>query len=467
MDTKYTFVSYAHKDRRRVEKELKKREQEGRVFWYDKSIESGADWSEEIATKLEGAESVLYFQSDASRKSDNCKRELAYAEKLGIPVVTVNIGGALGTIVAAILMIGALVLLAYIMFAKYVPVVVGFKTADAIEKLDEYGYSGIVRYEYSDDFDLGIISKQSLTEKAFPIVPVFISQSLGPEESLTIAPDTVGSYVSDGIQMLVDAGLMKFTLSAKNLDGNEFGIITYQTAPAGYKISTNSNVGLYVATNEDPITFTYNGLEITIPADERDSVEINLDDNTVTLIEGYKERDLTNAVTFYANKDNDTFVEGQSFDAPVVITGDHLGHVYFFNCTFNDDVIIKTDTQAVIVGIEGTCTVNGNLCIINNVMNTDVETTLPKYWIEADLPVVVEHGSGTCFMFSKDDFTFNGQRCSFNNCEYFMGESGKASTIVPASESENEALMYLVTQRWESGQLLTTQYVSDITIPGR
>jgi len=462
MNEKYTFISYAHKDKKYVMKEIKRREKLGQVFWYDKSIEAGSDWADSIAVNLQNASSVLYFDSPAARKSDNCKRELAYASEHNIPVETLNLGGATGTIVGIIVLLAAIYLGCYLTVFKTVPYVVGFKTDDAVEIIEEYGFKSAVSYDYSDEYPLGLIMEQKLHGKTFPFVPIGIVQSLGPESELTIVPDTVGNQVSEGVRMLADAGLQKFSITAKKLGDNKFGTITYQSAPAGYKVSKECKIDLSVATDETTIRFEYNGTTITIPSVEGDMAEIDLIENTVEYIEGYKERNLDDAEVIYIKAGDAQYFDNITYDKTVVISGESGAVTAFISCTFNGDVIIKTGNEEIMVGIDKGCTVNGNLCIINNIMESDMSTPLPKFVIETPHSVVVEHGSGTCFMLEKEDFYFNGEKKSFNETGLYIDKSGSPDSVMKTEDAGENASMYFASAFMEKGVAKIEAYTSNI-----
>lgn len=78
----YVFVSYAHKDSRRVLPAIAMLQSEGFRVWFDDGIETGSEWSEYIAGRLKGCRCFLVFLSRAANESPNCRREINYAIKL-------------------------------------------------------------------------------------------------------------------------------------------------------------------------------------------------------------------------------------------------------------------------------------------------------------------------------------------------------------------------------------------------
>ena len=75
----YIFISYAHSDSGEVMKILTDMHRRGFRLWYDEGIEVGSEWQECIASHLMDADMMIAFISNAYMKSDNCRKEMAYA----------------------------------------------------------------------------------------------------------------------------------------------------------------------------------------------------------------------------------------------------------------------------------------------------------------------------------------------------------------------------------------------------
>ncbi len=274
------FVSYAHKDAADVYPAIEALNARGFRLWYDEGIEAGADWADAIGTSLEKASVVLAFLSKNFVASENCLREIAFAESHNIPVVSVSIGdvklpddlarkltvhqitdmtssatyGELADTLApsldkygtnrgetfayedkkitlakkrktaktgaVLLIVLALIALAVGLFFgklyKAVPDVVGYDTEIAEAMLESAGFRSTVSLNYSEEYPFGVITDQSSTGKTFKFIPVVITQSIGSKEDLTDVPDTVGDHVSDGVSKMITAGLKKFSLSEDN-----------------------------------------------------------------------------------------------------------------------------------------------------------------------------------------------------------------------------------------------------------
>ena len=78
----YIFVSYSHSDRSKVEYILGYMERAGIRFWYDDSIEVGADWKEVIDDRLNHSGCFLLFLSNVAHQRDEVIRELKEAIRM-------------------------------------------------------------------------------------------------------------------------------------------------------------------------------------------------------------------------------------------------------------------------------------------------------------------------------------------------------------------------------------------------
>jgi|GEM_PF-3993244 len=274
------FVSYAHKDAADVYPAIEALNARGFRLWYDEGIEAGADWADAIGTSLEKASVVLAFLSKNFIASENCLREIAFAEAHDIPVVSVSVGdvtlpddlarkltvhqitdmtgsatyGELADTLAPSLdkygtnrgetfayedkkitlakkkqtvktgltlltVLAAIAIVTGIVFGvlyKQVPDVIGYDAEIAEAMLESAGFRSTVSLNYSEEYPFGVIIDQSSTGKTFKFIPVVITQSIGSKEDLTDVPDTVGDHVSDGVSKMITAGLKKFSLSEDN-----------------------------------------------------------------------------------------------------------------------------------------------------------------------------------------------------------------------------------------------------------
>lgn len=87
----YIFISYAHADSDAVMQVVSDMNNRGYRIWYDEGIEVGSEWQECIASHLVDAHLVVAFISNAYMRSDNCRREMHYAQSKKIKTINVFI----------------------------------------------------------------------------------------------------------------------------------------------------------------------------------------------------------------------------------------------------------------------------------------------------------------------------------------------------------------------------------------
>ncbi len=75
----YTFVSYSHKDKDVIYKEIEKLYKEGYKIWYDEGIQPATEWPEEIAIAINNCSTFLVFISPQSIESKNVRNEIHFA----------------------------------------------------------------------------------------------------------------------------------------------------------------------------------------------------------------------------------------------------------------------------------------------------------------------------------------------------------------------------------------------------
>ena len=90
-DKPYIFISYAHADNDAVLPIVSDMHSRGYNIWYDEGIEVGSEWQECIASHLADAHLVVAFISNAYMRSDNCRREMHYAQSKKIKTINIFI----------------------------------------------------------------------------------------------------------------------------------------------------------------------------------------------------------------------------------------------------------------------------------------------------------------------------------------------------------------------------------------
>ena len=79
----YIFVSYAHADAERIQPFLHAMSNFGLNVWFDEGIHSGSDWRETILNHLGNCSAFVFFVTEASLASKECKKEIYFAERNG------------------------------------------------------------------------------------------------------------------------------------------------------------------------------------------------------------------------------------------------------------------------------------------------------------------------------------------------------------------------------------------------
>ncbi len=77
----FVFLSYAHKNSDCVLPMFQSLQAAGVPIWYDAGIHAGSEWEEEIIKNLSRSSAFIFFVSEASLASQNCRDELYQARK--------------------------------------------------------------------------------------------------------------------------------------------------------------------------------------------------------------------------------------------------------------------------------------------------------------------------------------------------------------------------------------------------
>lgn len=87
----YIFISYSHRDTKFVHHAIEQLQLAGYRVWFDGGIEAGSEWPEYIASHLRNCQCVLTFISETFVDSQNCRRELNFAQNLKKPLLNIYI----------------------------------------------------------------------------------------------------------------------------------------------------------------------------------------------------------------------------------------------------------------------------------------------------------------------------------------------------------------------------------------
>jgi len=85
----YLFVSYAHRDRPRVDALVSRLRQAGNKVWLDSDLVGGRPWWDQVLDELRSCDAVLAVLSRASISSQACRSEREYAAQLGKSILPV------------------------------------------------------------------------------------------------------------------------------------------------------------------------------------------------------------------------------------------------------------------------------------------------------------------------------------------------------------------------------------------
>ena len=87
----YVFVSYSHQDEAIVYNEIRWLQDQGVKIWYDTQIQAGSEWSEALANAIAGCTRFLFCITPNSVASENCRRELNFAQAEGRQILAVHL----------------------------------------------------------------------------------------------------------------------------------------------------------------------------------------------------------------------------------------------------------------------------------------------------------------------------------------------------------------------------------------
>lgn len=75
----YIFVSYAHRNEAEAYKIITRMQAEGYRVWYDRGVDPGTEWAENIAERVASCDYFIAFITKEYLKSTNCLDELSFA----------------------------------------------------------------------------------------------------------------------------------------------------------------------------------------------------------------------------------------------------------------------------------------------------------------------------------------------------------------------------------------------------
>lgn len=78
----FIFISYSHRDQAQAMNIIRMLLEAGVSLWYDKGIDPGSEWDDQIAGRIDSCGCMISIVSRNYLSSDNCKDELKYARDL-------------------------------------------------------------------------------------------------------------------------------------------------------------------------------------------------------------------------------------------------------------------------------------------------------------------------------------------------------------------------------------------------
>ena len=99
----YYFVSYSHKDYKKVFKEILLLQSKGISLWYDRGMRPGKDWKEIAETMIDkyACKGVIFFVSENLVTSKSCAEEMEYVNKTGKNFCSINLAASDNNIYSA------------------------------------------------------------------------------------------------------------------------------------------------------------------------------------------------------------------------------------------------------------------------------------------------------------------------------------------------------------------------------
>lgn len=131
---------------------------------------------------------------------------------------------------------------------------------------------------------------------------------------------------------------------------------------------------------------------------------------------------------------SDFTVADATFSGDVIIKGEG-GSVTFVNCVFNGDLINKGGEGARVILAEDCKFADASECVIDSSLKeATMETDLPKFLVFCKAPSVTCKNSGAILTLAENEITFNGEKYTIENAEFFNIDS--TDEIVPYSGQE-------------------------------
>ncbi len=262
----YIFVSYAHKDSKKVFQIIEQLQKRGYRIWYDEGIEPGTEWPENIAQHLIKSDTFIAFVTENSMNSANCRREINFALSKEKPFLTI------------------------ILEKTEIP---------AGMELQISAQQSILKYNYSDEnrfydkiescsfledckgeveIDVENASSQQPQKKAFPILPVILGVCLLAGIAIFLLLPK-GQSESKPNQQIVET-------TVDNRDADKKEETKDETADKKEEIDTSSNQNVSwvysISRDDSSLIYTFErGPVISMPLDYDGQIDVVEDNDKV------------------------------------------------------------------------------------------------------------------------------------------------------------------------------------------
>lgn len=89
MASTWVFVSYCHRDKRRVQSMHNLFHREGIPMWYDEGLQGGERWSRVLAQRIRECTALVLFATEEAVHRDFIEKEIVFATKHSRPIIVV------------------------------------------------------------------------------------------------------------------------------------------------------------------------------------------------------------------------------------------------------------------------------------------------------------------------------------------------------------------------------------------
>ncbi len=140
-------------------------------------------------------------------------------------------------------------------------------------------------------------------------------------------------------------------------------------------------------------------------------------------------------------------VENLIFEEDVIVSGDNA-QITFIGCAFKGNIINAADegTRVILSG----SSLDGKCICENNVKETTMEWSFPKFIVDSPVEALSEECIGSVIAMGDFEVVFNGEAYTMADSELFFDVSNPEAGFVPYEGQE--AGYFAIAQWWENGE---------------